>query len=389
MAGARRGLALAAIVLMLAGCSGSAAPAATVPTDTAEAASAPATISVPPNPAQQALSGYLALATNGVVFLQWTQSGDTLTGTLTQAYTDPGNPAALKHQNGPFTGVLSGGSVTLNFPQGLGLSTAWSGTLNGDTLILSYSAPDGSLSTLTFGPGTVADYNAALARVQGAAGAAAAQQDAAASAAAADRAQAAAAAAAQARLDDAVRSASVTLDGALGRLSDNVGNAELSVSDMTQGAASANAALSTVRAALVKVEQEAAVRPMDSYQQSSVCYEVSGVTYEVTGVTYFTDPVRTQGGIEAQAAASARAAATEASTAIAALESALAADPGGPAPDVSPATARATIKDQTTKLAGLDSKAATAIKSAAASDSTAAGLLTQAQQVATSVGASC
>ena len=104
-------------------------------------------MSLPPNPAQQALSGHLALATNGVVFLQWTRSSDTLTGTLTQACTDPGVPAALKHQNGPFTGVLSGGSVTINFPQGLGLSASWSGALNGDTLILSYSTPWSTVET--------------------------------------------------------------------------------------------------------------------------------------------------------------------------------------------------------------------------------------------------
>jgi len=164
-----------AVVLVaaaLAGCSGSVYTATTAPTATGVApSSSPASTSFvvatsQPNPAQQVLTGYLAHASNGVVFLQWTRSADTLTGALTQAYTAPGDPTALKHDSATFTGVLSGGSVTLNFPQGLGTSTTWSGTLNGDTLIMSFAAADGSLQTLTFTPGTVADYNTALAQVQ-------------------------------------------------------------------------------------------------------------------------------------------------------------------------------------------------------------------------------
>jgi hypothetical protein len=87
------------------------------------------------------LSRHLALATNGVVFLQWTRSGDTHTGTLTQAYTGPGDRAALKHQNGQLTGVLSGSLVTPNFPQVSARALPGVGTPGGDTLILSYAAP--------------------------------------------------------------------------------------------------------------------------------------------------------------------------------------------------------------------------------------------------------
>jgi hypothetical protein len=342
-----------------------------------------------PNPAQQALSGYLALASNGVVFVQWTQAGDTLTGSLTQSYTAPGDPTSLKHESTSFTGVLSNGSVTLNFPEGLGTGTSWSGTLNGDTLILSFTASDGSISTLTFHPGTVADYNQALAQAQASVAVAVTQQQAAAAAAAAQQAAAASAAAVQAGLDGAVRSASASVDSALNQLANSVSNAESSANEMQQSAASANAALSNVRSALVKVEQAAAVTPMDSYQQSNVCYEVSGVDYEVSGVTYYTDPVRTQGELEAQDATSAPAAAKDASAAIPALEAATAADPEGPVPDVSPDAARSIIKDQQTKLTALNAEARSSLNSAAASDSTAAGLLTQAKQIAASVGASC
>ena len=119
-----------------------------------------------PNPAAQGLQGYLAYASNGVVFLQWTMSGDDLSGSLTQAYTGSGEPTNLKHESASFTGVVSGDSITLNFPEGLGLSHTWTGAFSGDTLTMSYPAPDGSLSTLVFSPSTVADYNAALAAEQ-------------------------------------------------------------------------------------------------------------------------------------------------------------------------------------------------------------------------------
>jgi len=47
------------------------------------------------------------------------------------------------------------------------------------------------------------------------------------------------------------------------------------------------------------------------------------------------------------------------------------------------------IKDEETKLATVAAEASTSLAGAAAADSTAAGLLTQAQQIAGSVGASC
>jgi len=260
---------------------------------------------------------------------------------------------------------------------------------SGDSLILSYSADDGSLSRLTFHPGTVAGYNAAVAEAQAAAAAAGAEQDAAASAAAAQQAEQAQQAAAQQRLDNAVRSASIDVTTALGQLTSNVDSVESSVGDMTGDAASANGALANVRGALARVQSAAAVTPMDDYQQSSVCYEVSGVDYEVGGITYYTDPVRNNGDLQAQTATAARKAASDATTAIVALERAIAADPAGVSPDVSPASARRTIKDQLARLAAIETTASKALKSAAASDSTAARLLTQAKQVATSVGASC
>lgn len=78
---------------------------------------------------------------------------------MTEAFVDAAAPAELKHQSSAFTGVTTATSVTLTFAQGLGVSTTWTGTLSRDVLVLSYPARDGTLTTLTFAPGTVADYN--------------------------------------------------------------------------------------------------------------------------------------------------------------------------------------------------------------------------------------
>ena len=87
------------------------------------------------------------------------------TGTLSQAYYDESDPTALKTDSLDFTATISGGDVTLAFGSG---ATSWQGKLSGDTLLLSYALADGTLTTLTFSPGSVDDYNTAVAAVQSA-----------------------------------------------------------------------------------------------------------------------------------------------------------------------------------------------------------------------------
>lgn len=170
-----------------------------------------------PDPAAQGLSGFLATASNGVVFLQWTRAGDALTGSGTTAYTPAGDPTTLKTETAAFTGVVSGSSVTLSYPEGLGLSRTWTGAFQGSSLVLSYAAADGSLSTLTFQPATVAGYNQAFATLR--AKVQQAQADAAATAeASAARAEAsvAAAAAATAAQEARARPACQAIGGQIG-----------------------------------------------------------------------------------------------------------------------------------------------------------------------------
>jgi len=104
---------------------------------------------------EQTQRGYLSGASNGVLFIQWTRTGGTVTGTFSEAYIDPSSPTQVQTESDSFTGIISGSSVTLNLGD-----VHWTGTLNGSTLILNHSASDGSIMTSTFQPATVAEYDA-------------------------------------------------------------------------------------------------------------------------------------------------------------------------------------------------------------------------------------
>jgi hypothetical protein len=111
-------------------------------------------------------ASYLDRAPNGAVFVQWTRDGSNVNGTLAEAYTDASDPLQLKSENEAFHGVVNGSSVTLTFDQGFGTSTNWNGTLDGDNMTLTYTSDGGTVKTLPFQPGTIDDYNAAVADTQ-------------------------------------------------------------------------------------------------------------------------------------------------------------------------------------------------------------------------------
>ena len=116
------------------------------------------TTTTPPPSAADSQPGYLAYASNGVLFIQWTRVGNNVTGTLSESYSDPTNAAEVNHESDTFKGVISGSSVTLTLDD----NTNWNGTLTGDGVTLSYTASDGTLHTFPFAKGTVAEYNTAV-----------------------------------------------------------------------------------------------------------------------------------------------------------------------------------------------------------------------------------
>jgi hypothetical protein len=111
----------------------------------------------------QGPASYLDQAPNGTVFVQWTRDGSNVNGSLSEAYIDASNPLELQSENASFHGIVNGSSITLTFDQGFGTSTNWNGTLDGDKLTLSYTGSDGTVKTLDFQPGTIDDYNQAVA----------------------------------------------------------------------------------------------------------------------------------------------------------------------------------------------------------------------------------
>jgi hypothetical protein len=159
-----------------------------------------------PTAAGGALSGWIALPAGGVQFVQWVQEGADLTGTFSWVLTATDDPTKLQQGNSSFTGTSSGGSVILTLSGGQTLV----GTISGGQLSLSHTAADGSIEVSVFQPGTVADYNASVARVRSAV------QQAVDAAASAGAASAAASAAAQQQTEAAFSQKCASLGGTVG-----------------------------------------------------------------------------------------------------------------------------------------------------------------------------
>jgi hypothetical protein len=111
--------------------------------------------------------GFLARASNGALFLQWTRSGDSVIGSVVEAYFKPPGATQMSHLYKAFTGVVSGSSVALKMSVGaLDTPETWNGTLSGSDLTLSLPNQDGTLSTQYFHASTIGDYTSEVANLQ-------------------------------------------------------------------------------------------------------------------------------------------------------------------------------------------------------------------------------
>ena len=144
------------LVLVVAGCGGSSKPVSPQ-----QIATSPETQTTTPTAASPEASqrGYLAEASNGVLFIQWTRTGNTVTGTLAESYTDVSNPAQVAHSEYTFTGIINGTSITLALDNG----DNWTGTLTHSSVTLNTPPDsDGRINSFEFNPATVAEYNTAV-----------------------------------------------------------------------------------------------------------------------------------------------------------------------------------------------------------------------------------
>jgi hypothetical protein len=94
-------------------------------------------------------------------YLQWTQTGDTITGSLTTTYLPP-EATETQTENHALTGAIQGDSITLSLAGGTNLAVQKSGA----DMVVSWPDTDGSLLPLKFLTGTSGDYNAAVAALK-------------------------------------------------------------------------------------------------------------------------------------------------------------------------------------------------------------------------------
>jgi hypothetical protein len=158
----------------------STASTATMPPTTSTAAATTTTLA--PTDAT-ALPGYLAVATNQVLFIEFTRSGDEISGTVQFAYLSS-DGSQIETSNGPIDGKISVSSVAINDENSvITTSGRVSGTFQGSNLVLAFPQQNGQLAPVSFSPASVADYDNALSTLQNEANRTAAAQQAAAAAA--------------------------------------------------------------------------------------------------------------------------------------------------------------------------------------------------------------
>jgi hypothetical protein len=111
--------------------------------------------------------GYLANESDGVIFIQWTQTGSELSGSA-QVETLTGSPPnqTVNTKTISVVGQFSGSTITLSFDNGNEVF----GTLADGSFTVNFPQQDGSLAPVTFTSATAARFNQALATLQGTTG---------------------------------------------------------------------------------------------------------------------------------------------------------------------------------------------------------------------------
>jgi predicted small lipoprotein YifL len=155
-------------------------------------------------------ASFVGKASNSVVYVSWTRSGDSLSGQLTQARRPDQTDGTVDTSRASFDGTVDGSAVSLQINQGFGSVSTLTGKLDGDDLALDFPGADGGIVTIRLRDGDSGDFNAALADLRGQA-----EQD---------KADADAAAAEQQALQDAANTADAVRAGidALAQAAENV-----------------------------------------------------------------------------------------------------------------------------------------------------------------------
>src|SRR5258708_28253623 len=113
--------------------------------------------------------GYLSQTATSILFIQFTVTGQNqqqINGNIDEVVENTSdNPPALKTSTTAFTGVENGSALTLTISF-FGISSSYTGTLNGNTLILDLPQSDGSIQATDFAASSLQQYNQAVAALQ-------------------------------------------------------------------------------------------------------------------------------------------------------------------------------------------------------------------------------
>src|SRR5438132_690066 len=101
---------------------------------------------------------FLGRASNAAVFIQWTRTGSSLTGSVQETILRRPTGAGVKSSQAPFTGTISGNGLTLQLSRGETLV----GHLEGSGFMLTYPGAEHALITVNFSPAAVSEYNEAV-----------------------------------------------------------------------------------------------------------------------------------------------------------------------------------------------------------------------------------
>jgi hypothetical protein len=102
---------------------------------------------------------FIGHASNAVMFIQWTRSGQNVTGSLREVLTKEPAGSGVTSSGHAFTGVVQGSGLTLDI-QGLE-DTAYVGEVKGNAFDLSVPGKSKQLITIEFEPGNVPAFNEA------------------------------------------------------------------------------------------------------------------------------------------------------------------------------------------------------------------------------------
>jgi hypothetical protein len=92
-------------------------------------------------------------------YIQWTRSGDRVSGTLQIAYLSSSQATSVQSVTDSFSGYVNGESVTLSLGDPLYGTTNLSGTLQGAGLVLNIPESNGSIAQMALTPGSVNGYD--------------------------------------------------------------------------------------------------------------------------------------------------------------------------------------------------------------------------------------